>query len=248
MPDPLALSFVFVAIAFAGGVKGVFGIGFPTTAIALSSLVIDPRLAVILVTLPILSTNSLQIFFGPNPLDILRRYWKLLALMIPIALVAAYGSTQVPVGLLSVIIALMIVAFALVSMTQWAPRIPPRLDGPAQLTTGAVSGVVAGLTLLWAPPMMVYLLSRRVDRKELIGVLGLTLGLGTVPVLVGYLANGNLDAARLTLSALLVPVALIPQVVGELIGRRIAPERFRRYLLRMFLIFGLVLLVRGVFF
>ena len=248
MLSPTELIFVLSAIAIAGGVKGVFGIGFPTTAIALSSILIDARLAVTLVTLPILSTNTLQIFFGPNPADIFRRYWKLLALMMPIALVVAYLSTEVPTTILTVIIALMIIAFALVSMTQWAPRIPKRLDGPAQLTTGAVSGVVAGLTLLWAPPMMVYLLSRQVDRKELIGVLGLTLGVGTLPVLVGYVANGNLTGSTLTLSALLVPVAVIPQVLGELVGRRIAPQRFRGYLLWMFLIFGFVLLARGVFF
>jgi hypothetical protein len=110
-----------------------------------------------------------------------------------------------------------------------------------------LSGIVAGLTLLWAPPLMAYLLSRDSSRKEWIGVIGLLLGIGTIPVVLGFMANGSLAGPTLVLSAVITVPALIFQVGGELIGRRIQPDRFRRYLLWMFLVLGLSLLARAIF-
>ena len=107
--------------------------------------------------------------------------------------------------------------------------------------------VVAGLTLLWAPPLMAYLLSRDSNRQEWIGVIGLLLGVGTVPVVLGYAANGSLSGSTLILSAAITVPAMIFQIGGELIGRRIKPDRFRRYLLLMFLVLGLGLLFRAFF-
>lgn len=236
-----------LAVSVAGGIKGLFGVGYPTAAISLCSLFLDPKLAVVLMSIPILALNLVQVLFGGSPLHTLRKYWPILALAMPIGGVVGFYSDMVSRDALIAILGGMVVSFSLLNLAQWAPKIPDRFDKPAQVVTGAVSGVVAGLTLLWAPPLMAYLLSRDSNRKEWIGVIGLLLGIGTIPVVIGFMANGSLAGPTLTLSALIAIPALIFQVGGELIGRRIAPDRFRRYLLWMFLVLGLSLLARAIF-
>lgn len=236
-----------LAVSVAGGIKGLFGVGYPTAAITLCSLFLDPKLAVVLMSIPILALNLVQVLFGGSPFHTLRKYWPILALAMPIGGVIGFYSDMVSRDALIAILGGMVVSFSLLNLAQWAPKIPDRFDTPAQVVTGAVSGVVAGLTLLWAPPLMAYLLSRDSNRKEWIGVIGLLLGIGTIPVVIGFMANGSLAGPTLTLSALITIPALVFQVGGELIGRRIEPNRFRRYLLWMFFVLGLSLLVRAIF-
>ena len=198
-------------------------------------------------SIPILALNLVQVLFGGNPLLTLRKYWPILALAMPIGGVVGYYADGVPQDTLVVVLGCMVVCFSLINLAQWVPKIPDRYDVPAQVVTGGVSGVVAGLTLLWAPPLMAYLLSRDSNRQEWIGVIGLLLGVGTVPVVLGYAANGSLSGSTLILSAAITVPAMIFQIGGELIGRRIKPDRFRRYLLMMFLVLGLGLLFRALF-
>ena len=238
---------IVLAVSVAGGIKGLFGVGYPTAAITLCSLFVDPKLAVVLMSIPILVLNLVQVLFGGSPLHTLRTYWPILALAMPIGGVVGYYSAGVSREALVGILGVMVVSFALLNLSQFVPRIPDRYDRPAQVVTGTLSGVVAGLTLLWAPPLMAYLLSRDSNRKEWIGVIGLLLGIGTIPVVLGFAANGSLSGPTLTLSALITIPALLFQIGGELIGRRIQPDRFRRYLLWMFFVLGLSLLARAIF-
>ena len=68
------------AAFFCGGlVKGVVGIGLPLTSIALLTLFLDLRLAVPLMVAPILATNLLQAIRGGRFVELLERYWSMLA-------------------------------------------------------------------------------------------------------------------------------------------------------------------------
>ena len=241
------LTLLVLAVSVAGGVKGLFGVGFPTMAITLCALFLDPKLAIVLMSIPILVLNAVQVIYGGGPLATLRRYWPILALAMPIGGVVGYLADLVTREALMVVLGVLVVSFSLLNLARWVPKIPDRLDRPAQVATGAVSGVVAGLTLLWAPPLMVYLLGRDATRKEWVGVIGLLLGIGTIPVVVGYMANGSLTGETLWLSVLIAVPALVCQLAGELVGRRIEPTRFRRYLLLMLLVLGLALSARAFF-
>lgn len=238
---------IALAVSVAGGIKGLFGVGFPTAAITLCSLFLDPKLAVVLMSIPILVLNLVQVGFGGSPFHTLRKYWPILALAMPIGGVVGYFSADVPKDVLVVILGALVVCFALLNMGQWVPKISDRFDRPAQVVTGTLSGLAAGLTLIWAPPLMAYLLGRDSGRKEWIGVIGLLLGIGTIPVVLGFVGNGSLGGSTLLISALISIPALVFQVGGELIGRRIQPDRFRVYLLWMFLVLGLSLCGRAIF-
>ena len=75
-------SFVLVVGAsfiLAGFVKGVVGLGLPTVAMGLLSLVMPPVQAAALLIVPSMITNVWQLAAGPGVLPLLRRLWPLLA-------------------------------------------------------------------------------------------------------------------------------------------------------------------------
>ena len=53
-----------VVFLLAGTVKGVLGIGLPTISISMLAQFVDPRVAIALLLLPALITNSWQIYRG----------------------------------------------------------------------------------------------------------------------------------------------------------------------------------------
>ena len=57
----LAITLAVMAIfLFAGIIKGFLGIGLPAAAMAFLTLVMDPTIAISLLTLPIIFTNIMQ--------------------------------------------------------------------------------------------------------------------------------------------------------------------------------------------
>ena len=72
--DQFILISVTLAFFFGGVVKGVVGVGLPLTSIALMTLVIDLRLAVPLLVIPIVVTNIIQALRGGRFKEILQKY------------------------------------------------------------------------------------------------------------------------------------------------------------------------------
>ena len=69
-----------VGIAFfcGGVVKGVVGMGLPLTAISLMTIVIDFEMAIPLLLVPIIVTNSIQAVQGGNFKNLIRKFWGML--------------------------------------------------------------------------------------------------------------------------------------------------------------------------
>ena len=62
MDDPAVLIAIALIYVVAGTVKGTVGVGLPTTAIGLSTLVLDPRAAIAAVLVPMLFSNGWQVW------------------------------------------------------------------------------------------------------------------------------------------------------------------------------------------
>src|SRR5256885_1571642 len=71
--NPATLAFAALTFLLGGLVKGVIGVGLPTVAIGLLSLVIMPAQAAALLIAPTLATNVWQAAMGPGAVPLLRR-------------------------------------------------------------------------------------------------------------------------------------------------------------------------------
>ncbi len=71
-----SLAVVIGILILAGAVKGVSGMGLPTVAMSLLSIVLSPGTAAGLIVVPSLATNILQCW-GPCARQLVRRLWPL---------------------------------------------------------------------------------------------------------------------------------------------------------------------------
>jgi uncharacterized membrane protein YfcA len=238
---------VFAIFIVAGTVKGVAGMGLPTTAIALMTLVIAPRDAIALVLLPMIATNAWQVYRAGQVVDALWRYrFFLVTLAVGVfatVLLSAAASERLIYGAMGGAI----IAFVLVSKFLNMPKLPDRMDRVGQLVAGSVSGLIGGLTSVWAPPMAIYLAARQVDKDEFVRATGVLIFFGSVPLFLGYVLQGFLDMRGMGLSLTLILPALIGFSIGEYLRQRMSPEGFRNALLLVFFVLGLNLVRRAVF-
>jgi len=94
---------------------------------------------------------------------------------------------------------------------------------------GAVGGLYGGVSGVWGPPLIVYLLSIGAEKVETVRVQGVVFLLGAVVLLGAHLQTGLMTGANLWFSAALVAPAVIGQFVGLKVQDRLDQARFRRW-------------------
>jgi len=239
---------VFATATFllAGMVKGAIGIGMPTAAIGLLSQVIDPKTAVALVVFPTFISNAWQMFRAGDLVRAFKDYRIFaVSLMVVLWFTTSLTASVSQQGLL-LIIGGVVVAFSLISLLFNPPPLPDRWDTVAQVMCGAVAGIIGGLTSVWAAPIVIYLLGRRVSPDEFIRATGLLITLGAIPLVLGFWYHGIFNGSRVTLSVFLVIPALIGFQIGEVLRKRLPVERFQTAVLIVFLLMGLNIIRRAL--
>lgn len=204
-------------------------------------------MAIALVTIPMIVTNAWQVWRMGDARGALRRYAVFAAALVVVLWFTTSLTASVPERALLGILGTVIVAFSLLGLVANPPPLPDRHDRAAQGVAGTAAGVIGGLTGIWAAPLVVYLLARRVDRDEFVRASGLLIFLGSLPLLAGFWHEGLIDGPMALLSAALVLPTLAGFALGERLRARLDPARFRIAVLVVFLLMGLNLLRRAFF-
>ncbi|MEO1019735.1 MAG: sulfite exporter TauE/SafE family protein, partial [Pseudomonadota bacterium] len=136
--------------------------------------------------------------------------------------------------------------FSLMSLLVMPPRLPDRYDKPVQLVAGALAGVFGGFTAIWSPPMVMYMLARRLDKDEFVRASGLLILLGSIPLTAGFWQQGLLTGSLAITSAVMIVPTLIGFSLGEIVRDRLPADRFRSIVLLIFLLMGLNLVRRAL--
>ncbi|MGI9284080.1 MAG: sulfite exporter TauE/SafE family protein [Pseudomonadales bacterium] len=248
----MTISFDFLLLAittylFAGVIKGTVGIGLPTAAIGILAQFTEPRVAMSLVVFPILISNIWQVLREGEAVATLITYWRFaLVLMLSMGLTTLV-TASVGTNTLLIILGTMIILFSGTSLLTLPPELPKRYDKAAQIVGGVLAGVLGGLTAIWSPPMVIYLLARRVDKNEFVRAAGMLFALGSIPLGIGYWHAGLLSGNTALLSLSMIVPSLIGYTFGEIIRRHMDPEKFRYTVLVIFALMGVNLIRRALF-
>jgi len=231
----------------AGTVKGLVGIGLPTASVGLMSQVMEPRLAIALVVFPSLLSNAWQMYRSGNVLGTICRFWLyIVTLMVTIGVVTMAFTSNLSTDLLILILGGVIVLFSVSSLAWAPPFLPARFDRLGQVMSGLASGVLGGLTAIWAPAMVTYLMARRIDKEAFVQATGVMIFMGTIPLILGFAKSGMLTGPMAGISFAMTVPAIAGFSLGERLRRGLDADRFRTAVLVIFLIMGLNLIRKAL--
>jgi uncharacterized protein len=244
---PLLYGYVFLALALGGLIKGVVGVGLPLVGISLLGLVLDPRLVLAILVAPIVATNLRQSFATGLPREGIRRFWPLIALFIVATWGGALLLVQINTALLLAILGVIVVIFSALNLASPKLYLPPRHERWAGPTVGLAAGLLNGISTVNGPPLVMYLMSLRLEKDTFVAAYGLIALCGAIPLAISYAAVGVLGWRELWLSMLALIPVFVGMWAGERIRHRINPVLFQRVLLITLIVLGLNLIRRGVF-
>lgn len=237
-----------IVALLAGVVKGAVGFALPMIMVSGLGSFLPAETAVAALILPTVLSNALQALRqGPGVAwVILRRYGLLIAVLTGAILISAQLLPLIPQRAIFFILGGPLVAYTLAELTGH----PLRLSGVRQRGTewivGLLSGFSGGLSGVWGPLIVAYLLALGVQKAEHVRAQGVIYLVAGGALLVGHLKSGVLNAESLPLSALLVLPAGVGMWIGFLVHDRMDPTRFRRWTLIVLAVSGANLLRRGL--
>ena len=239
------------AVMLAGGfVKGAVGFALPMIALSGLGMFLTAQDAIALMVLPSAISNLWQIFRQGRRAawETFARFWKLNLAM---AVTLAFSAQLVPriaSDTLFVIVGVTMTIAALVQLFGLGPA--AREDAPrrgaVETGIGLFAGAIGGLTGVWGPPVLFYLIALGTEKRAQVRMLGVNFAIGWSVLTLAHLQSGVLNAATLPLSALMALPVIAGMALGMGLQDRMDAARFRQITLVVLVGAGLNLLRRGV--
>lgn len=238
---PLILLAAVAVTAFAGFVKGAVGFAMPMIMISAFSGFLTPHQALAGLILPTLVTNVSQAFRqGMAPaVQSAHDYRRFLIGTLVFLVISAQFVDDVPEAAFLLFLGVPITAFAALQLAgrKLALRLEHRTR--AEWVLGTIGGLYGGISGVWGPPLLVYLLSVGAPKNEVVRVQGVVFLLGAVTLTGAHLTTGILGGANLVFSALLIVPAMAGQALGLAVHDRLDQNRFRRWTQGLLVLTGL---------
>jgi uncharacterized membrane protein YfcA len=243
----LTLIAILCIFLLAGFVKGVTGLGLPTVAVGLLSLMMTPLEAAALVILPSLVTNVWQMLAGPALAALLRRLWPMMAAICLGTWLAAPLAQGIDPRLAVVLLGACLVGYGLFGLGMATPpRVPVRGEGALGFLSGMMTGAVTVVTGVFVVPAVPFLQALGLPRADLVQALGLSFTVSTLALAVSLTGLGQFGADDAALAAGALAAALGGMWVGQRVGQAMSPVLFRRVFFLGLCGLGAYLLWRGL--
>lgn len=229
----------------AGFVKGVAGLGLPTVAMGLLSLIMAPAAAATLLVVPSLLTNFWQLLSGPKLAVLLRR---LATMMLAVLAGTALGInvlTGPSAALAHAALGAILALYGVFGLTVRSFSVAPRAERWLSPIVGLVTGAITGATGIFAIPAVPYLHSLDLPKDELIQALGLSFTVSTIGLAAALAAVGKYELVAAVNSLLAVGPALLGMYLGRLVRDKLSPEVFRRWFFIGLVALGLYMMLRA---
>jgi uncharacterized membrane protein YfcA len=236
---------IAATFALAGFVKGVIGLGLPTVAVGLLSVVMPPAHAAALLIVPSTVTNLWQLAAGPALGALLRRLWPML--------LGVCAGTWAGSGLLStgsdravVALGIALVIYAAPCLVNVRLAVPPRAQIWLGPLIGAATGVVTAATGVFVIPAVPYLQALELEKDDLVQALGLSFTISTLALAASLAGEGAFDLSVAGASLVALVSACIGMLAGTWVRARVKPQPFRLCFFAGLLALGAHFALRGV--
>lgn len=232
---------------FLGGmIKGITGAGMPLFLIPLSTQFLDAPAAVALLIVPMVLTNVAQAREGGHTVAAVRGMVPILLPLIAGALVGVHLLISVNRHVLNLILGCSFIGLAFLLGAMPRVRIGPEAARRAGPLVGLAAGLLGGMSAIFGPPMIAYLVGIGVDPDTFVKRMAIMALTASATMLLTLSGAGAMAPADLAISA----CALVPIVLGMPVGRwlrgRIRPAVFRYAVLLVLAASGVDLMRRAL--
>ncbi len=232
---------------FAGVVKGAIGFAMPMIMISAFSSFLTPDLALAGLILPTLITNFSQALrqgIG-GALDTAATYWRFLVPTGIFIVLSAQFVHAIPQAVFLLLLGAPITIFAGFQLAGRSLALRLEHRNRAEVALGVIGGLYGGISGVWGPPLIVYLLSIGAEKAEMVRVQGVVFLIGALVLTAAHLQSGLLNAQTLPFSAALVPPAMLGLWIGYRLQDKLDQVRFRRWTQILLVLTGLNLVRRA---
>ena len=243
---PLVLCVTVAIAVFAGTVKGLVGFAMPTIMILGFSTVMGPEAALATLILPSLVTNGMQALREGRAAawQSLVKYRVFLLAGAACLAISAPLVLVVSPAVLFLVIGISVTGFSALQLLGWQPNLRGR-SRLIEAATGGFTGLMGGVSGIWAPSTVAYLTALNTPKVEQVRVQGVVFGLGALALFGAHLKTGVMSAATAPLSALMVIPAIMGMLIGARLRDRVDQASFKRITLVLLCLGGLNLIRRG---
>jgi uncharacterized membrane protein YfcA len=241
------LLILFVGLALAGLAKGVAGMGLPLIATPILAGVFGPRLAVAIVTIPILVSNSLLLIQGFRKRDLLRGIVPLFIASIIGTAIGTLLLASLDQRTFAILITLIVVVFLARGerlLGEDPAALRARVLGPLICFVG---GVLQGTTSIASPLVGSYFHSRRLSAADFVFTLAAIFEVNAIVQVIAYSAQGLFTPEVVALGLLGLVPTLLALAVGIALRGRLDPQRFRQFIVALIVVSVANLLWRTFF-
>lgn len=216
---------------FAGYVKGAVGFAMPMIMMAAFSSFLPPELALAGLILPTFITNLTQATRQGLALAIktTRAYWRFLTVTVVFIAISSAFVHVIPQRVFLALLGVPITVFALLQLAGRNLALKLEHRNRAEWILGAIGGLYGGVSGIWGPPLLVYLLSIKADKRETVRVQGVVFLIGAFVLLLAHVHSGVLNAQTAAFSLALALPGQIGQIVGNRMQDRLDQAQFRRW-------------------
>ena len=239
----LIVSFAFFV---AGVVKGVIGIGLPTTAITIMTFFVSPLMALGLNLIPMTVANIWQLSKADNPKELVKNYKYFATSLVVCILITSFYANQIGDDVVRLIFAVAVLLFVCLQVFGFNFKMKPNHDNFWQGGLGALGGLVGGAASIWAVPVTMYLLMKNVKPKQFVDVSGFLIMIGCIPVSIGYIATGVFQPNMFIYGALGSVIGIIGFQIGEKLRNKINAKTFRNLLLVFFRFSAINMIIQSI--
>jgi uncharacterized membrane protein YfcA len=229
--DPTLVAVISIGLALGGFLKGATGAGTPLVAIPVMAAFFDVRLAIVVMVVPNILINILQVYQHAPGWRQLRQGGLMSLGALPGVIVGTLLLTRLSDSALSFGLAVVLTVYLLHRVRSPTFLLTDRQFGRLALPVGTVAGFMQGAAGMSGPLALAFLNATRLDRDAFISNISLfflATSLFQVPPLY---AGGLLTGHNLALSTLALAPILVMLPVGNIVGRHLDKVRFGQIVL-----------------
>ena len=245
--DATMMILLAVVLLLAGFVHGLLGLGFPMIATPLIALMTDVRSAILVLLLPTMAVNVVNIIKGGHWRAGIAEYW-------PLAAYGALGSIAGSRFLITVdpapfqlvlagVILLYLYKYQIGINLQWLSRRPQL----AFMVYGLAGGFLAGTVNVMVPLLIIFALERGLAPKTMVQVFNFCFFFGKLAQTIVFTQAGLMDGSIVKMSFLIAAISLGALFGGIALRDKVDTETYRRWLRVVLWIITAVLISKYVY-